>query len=29
MLGGTDLMVNCAVGLAGRLGMTQGFAGLT
>jgi cation:H+ antiporter len=29
MLGGADLMVNCAEGLAGRLGMTQGFAGLT
>jgi cation:H+ antiporter len=29
MLGGADLMVNCAVGLAARLGMTQGFAGLT
>jgi cation:H+ antiporter len=29
MLGGADLMVNCAVGLADRLGMTQGFAGLT
>jgi len=29
MLGGADLMVNCAVGLAARLGMSQGFAGLT
>ena len=29
MLGGADLMVNCAVGLAARLGMAQGFAGLT
>jgi cation:H+ antiporter len=29
MLGGADLMVNCAVGLSARLGMTQGFAGLT
>ncbi len=29
MLGGADLMVNCAVGLAARLGMNQGFAGLT
>lgn len=29
MLVGADLMVNCAEGLAGRLGMTQGFAGLT
>jgi cation:H+ antiporter len=29
MLCGAYIMVNCAVGLAARLGMTQGFAGLT
>ena len=29
MLGGATLMVSSAVGLAGRLGLAQGFAGLT
>jgi cation:H+ antiporter len=29
MLGGADLMVNCVVGMAARLGMGQGPAGLT
>jgi cation:H+ antiporter len=29
MLGGADLMVNSVLGLANRLGMAQGFAGLT
>ena len=29
MLGGAELMVNCTVGLAARLGMAQSFAGLT
>lgn len=29
MLGAAELMVNCVLGLADRLGMAQGFAGLT
>lgn len=29
MLGGAELMVNCVVGMATRLGMAQGLAGLT